>query len=496
MLKSNFKIPNKFLKYSNKFRILTTAKKIFIPIKQFANNFATIVVNVGDEVNIGDVIAKCDFTKGVIIHSSVSGVVSAIKSMPIVDKHFTHSLVVEITTNATKKQQLSYFEDDIDQYFKDVLQLSFKEFLKKIYQSGIIGMGGGGYPAHLKLANIKQPKCLVVNLMQSEPDVYCDTYTAQKHFKQCAYGIFIIMHQLNLSEAIVATKANFIPEKLLEYFESISDNEKKIKLQIMSDGYVNGYESAILENINMKLTINTKPIYNGIVVFNILTIKAIADALLFSKPLIDRTITLVGDLLPTPINLQIKIGTPIRHILEYLNLVDKNIAVRLSGTLMGYDIEDYQISITKNIPAILVNKKNKTTFYECIRCGKCNEVCPKYLLPQQLYWYTNSKNIDKLNYYNLAECIECGLCDYVCPSKIPLVKFFEYAKNLTAKELLEQNKAKVAKERYEFRNARLERYKIERQQMLEQKRAQIKGKMATNDLEKIRQAMDKVKKTK
>ena len=153
--------------------------------------------------------------------------------------------------------------------------------------------------------------------------------------------------------------------------------------------------------------------------------------------------------------------------------------------MMGVDLEGTNYSISKNTNCIFINKPiEKAPAQECIRCGMCNTVCPVELLPQQLYWYSKSSNIEKALDYNLLDCIECGCCSHVCPSNIPLVDYYQFAKALNRQQTKEKEQTDNARERFEFREFRLERNKKERGEMMEAKKKALKEKMAKDKVQK------------
>jgi len=171
----------------------------------------------------------------------------------------------------------------------------------------------------------------------------------------------------------------------------------------------------------------------------------------------------------------------------------------MGGMMMGVDVKDTTVPICKITNCIFVNNAlEKPDTQECIRCGTCNQACPVDLLPQQLYWYAKSENTDKAMDYNLSDCIECRCCDYVCPSHIPLAEYFSFAKALYRKNTEDQYRTDIARERFEFREYRLERNKQERAEMMAAKKEELKKKMANDksQKDKIAAAMARVEKTK
>ena len=167
----------------------------------------------------------------------------------------------------------------------------------------------------------------------------------------------------------------------------------------------------------------------------------------------------------------------------------------MNGLMMGIELDGTNYSVSKNTNCVFVDQleESKPT-KECIRCGLCNTVCPVDLLPQQLYWYSKSKNTEKAVEYNLLDCIECNCCTYVCPSQIPLVDYYQYTKALYKQQVKEKKQTEIARERFEFRELRLERNKRERAEMMEAKKIALKEKMAKDKAKKaaIESALERV----
>ena len=180
-----------------------------------------------------------------------------------------------------------------------------------------------------------------------------------------------------------------------------------------------------------------------------------------------------------------RLGASYDYVLSHADIDEGDNDIRMAGMMMGVDLPSTDYSISKNTNCIFVNKAvEKTPAQECIRCGMCNTVCPVELLPQQLYWYSKSSNIEKALDYNLLDCIECGCCSYVCPSNIPLVDYYQFSKALSRQQQKEKEQTDNARERFEFREFRIERNKKERAEMMEAKKKALKEKMAKDKAQK------------
>jgi len=236
---------------------------------------------------------------------------------------------------------------------------------------------------------------------------------------------------------------------------------------------------------------------------NVGTVKAIHDAVIDNKPLISRVVTVTGSAVNEPRNYEARLGTSFASVVEQSKPDGNKHHIRMGGMMMGVDIPNSEYSICKITNCIFVNDyEPRPEAKECIRCSSCAQVCPVNLLPQQLYWYAKSENIEKANDYNLGDCIECGCCAYVCPSNIPLSEYFIFAKALSRKLEREDERTNAARKRFEFKEYRVERNKRERAEMMAAKKKALKAKMAKDkekngeNKDKIAAAMDRVNKAK
>jgi len=226
----------------------------------------------------------------------------------------------------------------------------------------------------------------------------------------------------------------------------------------------------------------------GIVSINVGTVHAVQQAVIEGKPLTSRIVTVTGEGVKTPHNLEVRIGTPISAMIEicngYTQFADRLI---MGGPMMGFALLNDEIPMVKATNCILVASKHEAITEKqampCIRCGLCASACPATLLPQQLYWYSKSDQLEKAEKLNLLDCIECGCCDVVCPSHIPLVQHFRYAKSALKVQNHEKHLSDVARERFEAREKRIARDKAERAERSRKKKAALKSKPAKEEIE-------------
>jgi len=250
--------------------------------------------------------------------------------------------------------------------------------------------------------------------------------------------------------------------------------------------YPTGGERQLIKILtNKEISKNNLPASIGIIVHNIETSRAIYRAVNHGQPLISRVLTVTGQGVENPKNLEVLLGTPIHELLKYCKVKPTTERLIMGGAMMGFTLPNDEMPVIKTTNCLIAATAEECVFpteaMPCIRCGACAEVCPVNLLPQQLYWYTIAKDFNKAQDYYLFDCIDCGCCAYVCPSHIPLVSYYRYAKAEIRASGKEQQKAELARKRHEFRTFRLERDKAERalrhQQRGEHKQSIIKAVM-------------------
>ena len=326
----------------------------------------------------------------------------------------------------------------------------------------------------------------------------CDEALMQHHPREVIRGVEILLHITGAQQAIIA-----IENDKQEAYQSLLmfNHNDKISFAQLPTKYTSGAEKLLIKALlDIEIPSGGFAADKGILCQNVSSVKAIFDAVIDKRPLVSRIVTITGDAL-TPTNIEVRLGTSIEQVISLTDVNNQAHDYRMGGMMMGVDIESTQMPICKITNCIFVhNKTLKQPAKECIRCNTCNTVCPIGLLPQQLYWHAKSENIEKCIDYHLSDCIECACCSYVCPSNIDLVSYFSFAKALDKKQIADQERIDIARDRFEFREYRLDRNKEERLQMMAEKKQALKEKMAKDkeqgleQTDKIAQAMARVKK--
>jgi electron transport complex protein RnfC len=456
-----------------------------------------ILVNVGDIVLKGQPLTKV-YGALVVQHASSSGVVIAIEKRCDLHPSGLGVLAVVIQTDGLDRS-VEYVKP------QDYQTLAPAVLVEKIQQSGIVGLGGAGFPSHLKLAHHNGIKLLLINAAECEPYITADDRLMQEQSFEILEGIEVLNHILQPQLTVIAIEDNKVDAiKSLQEALSNNPNKDKISLRIIPTIYPSGSEKQLIEIITGQQTpLGKHPSELGIVMQNVGTVFAIKQAIINAKPLTSRIVTLTGESLQQRGNVSVRIGTPIQYLLDryWVNSTSVNQLI-IGGPMMGFTIEDTSAPVTKTCNCILAPTAQEMPAsppeMPCIRCSECAEACPAHLLPQQLLWYSKSQDHDKLAEYNLKACIECGACAFVCPSHIPLVEYYRVAKAEINVAKNEAQKAEVARIRHEKREARLEQAKLDRQAKhkaaAEKRKAQLQEKNGGEDLIAAALARAKAKK--
>jgi len=465
--------------------------QVVLPLQQRVGDQAIPCVKVGDRVLTGQEIATTKDSFCVPVHASVSGTVIAINEQVIPHKSGIKSTCITIES------------DGKDEWVKnpgcgpDFLHCDASTMIEYIRISGIVGLGGAGFPTHTKVARAQDCHTLIINGTECEPGVMCDDALMQYYPREVIRGVEILLHICGASRAIIA-----VENDKQEAFNSLLmyNHNERISIVHIPTKYTSGAEKLLIKALlGVEVPSGGFAPDLGVVCQNVATTKAIFDAVVESKPLVSRIVTVTGSGVEKPNNFEVRLGSSFDHVIAMSQPNKRSHDIRMGGMMMGVDVKDGKVPICKITNGIFVNDQSKKpAAQECIRCGACNQVCPVSLLPQQLYWYAKSENTDKAMDYNLADCIECRCCDYVCPSHIPLAEYFSFAKALHRKTTDDQYRTDIARERFEFREYRLERNKQERTEMMAAKKEELKKKMANDKAQKnkVAAAMARVKKSK
>ena len=364
--------------------------------------------------------------------------------------------------------------------------LTSNEIQQRIQGAGIVGLGGAGFPSHIKLNAEEHPvDTLILNAAECEPYISCDDMLMREHADKIINGLRIMRHALNAKDCLIGIEDNKI--EAYAALQSAMRDSDNIQLVRVPTRYPAGGERQLIYSLTGKQPPSQgRPLDIGIVCHNVGTAAAIDDAITRGIPLTSRIVTITGSGIPQPRNMQVRLGTPIQFLLNHCHSLEENIGtILIGGPMMGFKLEDSRSPITKTCNCVLAIHQRDVikpaTPLPCIRCGECTDVCPVNLLPQQLYWHARAQEFDAIQDYSLFDCIECGCCDVVCPSRIPLVQYFRFAKTTIWQQERDKEKSDKARIRHELRLKRLEREKREKRERHNRKKAALKKKPDQDD---------------
>ena len=445
---------------------------LVLPLQQHIGQSAEAIVKVGDAVLKGQMIASAQDDISAPIHAPTSGTVISIEPrlVPHPSGMTADCIIIETDGKDTRAECNEY---------KNYRQLDTSSLRNIIRDAGIVGLGGAGFPAYIKLnpGSSNRIETLILNGAECEPYITCDAMLMQEHSRKIIDGLNIMRHALHVDRCVIAVEDNKRAAHTM-LVNALQEHEAEyIEIVQIPTLYPAGGEKQLIKTITGKeVPINGLPINIGVVCHNVATAAAIADAVLEGKPLLSRYVTVTGEGVEHPCNLDVMFGSSFSEIIELCGKNSKAEQVIMGGPMMGFEVANENVPVIKTTNCILVQRKNPEPEFvmPCIRCGKCAEVCPAQLLPQQLYWYARAKNFDKTQDYNIFDCIECGCCSYVCPSHIPLVQYYRFAKNEIWAQEKEKRNSDIARQRHEFRQFRMQRKKAEDEERKKKKRELLK----------------------
>ncbi|NDV91092.1 electron transport complex subunit RsxC [Alteromonas sp. 345S023] len=434
-----------------------------LPLRQHVGSEGMCSVNVGDYVYKGQPLCTTTTPYSVPIHAPTSGEVVAIAPHVVAHPSGLTEMCVSI-------------KPDGKDTWGELTPLTNYQALEKdkiveaICQAGISGMGGAGFPTHIKAASSKPIEFLVINGVECEPYITSDDRLMREHAWQIRQGLDVLSHLINPKAIVIAVEDN--KPEAIEALNIACQDKDDYRVISVETKYPAGGEKQLIQVLTgREVPRNGLPADVGVLMFNVGTCYAVADAILNGKPLIERIVTVTGEAVKQPKNFRALLGTPVEHLLTAADYVAKKQSsprVIMGGPMMGFALADATIPIIKTTNCLLVPGKKELAPEDaerpCIRCSACADACPASLLPQQIFWHAKAKEYDKAEEYDLFDCIECGACAYVCPSEIPLVHYYRKAKSEIRLERDERNKAEKAKQRFEARKERLEREKREREE--------------------------------
>ncbi|WP_067098149.1 electron transport complex subunit RsxC [Marinomonas atlantica] len=430
--------------------------ELVLPLGQHIGQASRPLINVGDRVQKGQAIAINNGFLSSFLHAPTSGQVSAIESRPVAHPSGLSDMCIILTPD----QADEWIELEPLENWRDISKTDVLAFLA---EKGIIGMGGAGFPTQVKLQGAhKHPLThFIINAAECEPYITADDMLIREKTLELILGIEILQHLVEAKHVVIGIEDNK-PTAIAALEKLLKERQSSIQVAIVPTKYPSGGEKQLIQLLTEKeVPSGQYPADIGILCQNVGTCVAVYEAIKHGRPLISRFTTLTGDALKAPQNVEVLLGTPISHLLDYADLQDKKLTrLVMGGPMMGFTLDSSDVPVVKTTNCVLAATKKElpqpAPEQACIRCGMCEQACPASLLPQQLLWFAKSQEHEKAEHYNLFDCIECGACSYVCPSSIPLVQYYRHSKSEIREAREAAVKSDIAKQRFEARKARQE----------------------------------------
>ena len=459
-------------------------ERLTVPLCQHIGDPTEPCVQVGERVTKGQRIGQAAGYIAAHVHAPTSGVVEDIGEYPVPHPSGLSAPCVVIRADGRDEWGDTRMEPWLDWDTRDSRRLR-----ERIREAGVVGLGGAAFPTAVKLnpragQNIHT---LIVNGAECEPWISADDMLMRTAPEAVFEGIRIVAHLLDVERILFAVEDS-MPEAMRALTENApAELADRLELVSIPAVYPTGGERQLIQVLTgREVPSGGLPADLGMVCHNPGTFRAICDAVIQGRPLVSRLVTVTGPGVHRPRNVNALIGTPFAELVAAAGGYDAEVdRLVMGGPMMGFAVHDDALPVIKGTNCLLATRPQDTPSpgprMPCIRCGECAAVCPARLLPQQLYWQAKAKDFDAIQDYGLFDCIECGCCAHVCPSNIPLVQYYRYAKHEIWTREKERQKSDVARERYEFRQARLEREEREKAEKLARKKAAVKNKEGQDD---------------
>ncbi|GAB3373492.1 electron transport complex subunit RsxC [Azotobacter armeniacus] len=427
--------------------------RLILPLGQHIGTPAEPIVAVGQQVLKGQQIAAASGRVSAPLHAPTSGMVSFIGLQPY--PHVSGMLAPAIVIDSDGLDEWTTLEP-----CADYRSLEPAVLLEKIRLAGINGLGGAGFPTAVKLAARPQRKIhtLIINGAECEPYITADDLLMRERAAELVLGIEILVQLIQPKQVLIGIEDNK-PEAIAAVRAALG--ELPFSLRVLPTKYPSGGEKQLVEILTgQQVPSGGLPADIGMLCQNVGTCVAIHDAVRLGRPLISRIVTLTGEALARPMNVEALLGTPVGELLAFAGLdagrLDRLI---MGGPMMGFTLPSLDAPLIKTSNCLLAPTRSELPppppALPCIRCGACSDVCPASLLPQQLHFFALGREHEQLRLHNLFDCIECGACAYVCPSSLPLVQYYRAAKAEIRELEQKQHKAEHSRRRFELRQERL-----------------------------------------
>lgn len=419
--------PENKISANTKIEVLPLPKSVFIPVAQHIGAPAIPVVNKGDVVKVGQIIAKSSSFVSTNIHSPVSGKVKKVDLATDSSGYTRQGIFIDVEGDDWLE------EIDRDETLKTDFDFDDKTIIQKIQDAGIVGLGGATFPTHVKLVAPVGMKAsvLLINGVECEPYLTSDHRLMLEKPDEILVGTKILMKAMNVEKAFIGIENN--KPDAIQLLSSKASKYTGIGIVPLKVKYPQGGEKQLIKAvIGKEVPSGGLPIAVGAVVSNVGTAFAVYEAVQKNKPLFERVVTVTGKGVKKPSNFKVRMGTPTTELIEAAGGLPENTGKIISGgPMMGKALATPDVPVTKGTSGILIlsgKEAKRQDYIECIRCGRCVSVCPMGLEPYLLMTVSEKQLFDRAENERVLDCIECGSCSYTCPSSRPLLDYIRYGK--------------------------------------------------------------------
>jgi len=403
-------------------RVMPVPDKVYIVMSQHMGPPCEVMVKAGDTVKVGQVLGNTEAFLSAPVHSSVSGTVKAIDEI--------------IMPNGTRSKAVVIETDKLQELHEDIKKPEITDkasFLAAVKQAGLVGLGGAGFPTHVKFnpKNLDDVDTLLINAAECEPYITSDYRTIIEDAEDVLEGIRRIMHYLGLARCYIGVEDN--KPKAIEKLKEMVQGMPGVGVVALKSKYPQGAEKVLIyETTGRVLGEGKLPADIGVIVTNVTTAACMAQYFRDGVPLISKRVTVDGGAIASPQNVKVLVGTPIKEVFEFCGgYKAEPKKILMGGPMMGTAIYDETYPVVKNNNALLAFDEQQVEYYSetaCIRCGRCVRSCPMNLMPLRIEDCFNRDDIEGLKEYKVNLCMECGCCAFACPAKRHLVQTHRLAK--------------------------------------------------------------------
>ena len=412
----------------------TAPQQVVISMSMHVGAPCKPVVAKGEKVTVGQKIGEIAGL-GAPIHASVSGTVTAVEPRPHTGGGNVMAVVIENDFQNTFGAELKPHPDP--------LSLSSEEIVEIVKEAGITGMGGAGFPTHVKISSgLGKVDTLILNGAECEPYITADHRLMLEQGEKVIGGCRILMKALGLQSGWIGVEANKLDA--VDHLKALVGAKDDIKVEALKTRYPQGAEKQLIQRITgREVPPGGLPAHVGCAVFNVGTAAAVYDAVVEGRPVTERIVTVTGDAVKEPKNLRVPLGTSFQHLIDEAGgFVSEPDRVLTGGPMMGIAQHNLDVTVIKGTNAVLCLTPEEAAPEDkeqtCLRCARCVNVCPMHLTPVYMHLYVEKGRWSEAEELRVMDCIECGSCNYICPARIPLVQSFRTAKaelrNMAAKQ--------------------------------------------------------------